>query len=53
MTVLEVLQRLLMVLDGALELLDILGAALAEGSLGLPVALLALLRRGVYLAALG
>jgi hypothetical protein len=49
---LQVLQRVLMVLDGALKLLDVLGTALAEGSLGLAVALLALLRGGIYLAAL-
>jgi hypothetical protein len=41
-TVLQVLQRLLVVLDGALELLDVLCAALAEGGLRLSVALLAL-----------
>jgi hypothetical protein len=52
-TVLEVLQRLLVVLDGALELFDVLGAALAEGSLGLAIALLALFRGGVYLTTLG
>jgi hypothetical protein len=37
------------VLDGALELLDVFGAALAEGSLGLAVALLALFRGGIDL----
>lgn len=47
---LQVLQRLLMVLDGALELLDVLCASLAEGSLGLAIALLALLGCGIYLA---
>jgi hypothetical protein len=52
-TVLQALQLLLMVLNGALQLLDVLCAALAEGGLGLSVALLALLRRGVYLTALG
>jgi hypothetical protein len=46
---LQVLQRLLVVLDGALELLDVFGAALAEGSLGLAVALLALFRGGIDL----
>jgi hypothetical protein len=51
--VLQVLQGLLMVLDSALELLDVLGAALAEGCLGLAVALLALLRGGIYLTVLG
>ena len=42
MTVLQVLQRLFMVLDRALQLLDILGPSLSEGSLCLPIALLAL-----------
>ena len=41
---LEALQVALMDADGLLELLDVLGATLAEGSLGLAVALLALLR---------
>lgn len=53
MTVLQVLQRLLMVLDGALELLDVLSSTLAKGGLGLPVSLLALLGGSVYLTALG
>lgn len=53
MTVLQVLQRLLVVLDGALQLLDVLGAALAKGGLRLPVALLALFRGGIDLTALG
>lgn len=35
--------------DGLLQLLDVLGAALAESSLGLTVSLLALLGGGVYL----
>lgn len=48
MAVLEVLQCLFMVLDSALELLDVLGASFAEGCLGLPVALLALFRSRVY-----
>jgi hypothetical protein len=51
--VLQVLQRLLVVLDSALELLDVLGAPLAEGSLSLPVALLALFRGRIYLVSLG
>jgi hypothetical protein len=38
-----------MVLDGGLELLDVLGAPLSERSLSLPVPLLALLGRGIYL----
>jgi hypothetical protein len=41
-TVLQVLQRVLMVLYGALELLDVLCAALTEGGLRLSIALLAL-----------
>jgi hypothetical protein len=48
-TLLQRLQRLFMVLDGGLELLDVLGAPLSERSLGLPVPLLALLGRGIYL----
>jgi hypothetical protein len=47
--VLQILQRLLVVLDGALELLDVFCAALTEGSLGLAVALLALFRGGIDL----
>jgi len=42
-------QRLLILLDRCLKLLDVLGAALSEGSLRLSVALLTLLRRGIYL----
>jgi hypothetical protein len=42
-TLLQVLQRLLMVLDSTLQLLDVLSTALAEGSLSLPVPLLSLL----------
>lgn len=53
MAVLQILQRLFMVLDGALQLLNVLCASLAEGCLCLPVALLALFRRGVYLEASG
>jgi hypothetical protein len=52
-TVLQVLQRLFMMLDSALELLDVLCAALTKGGLCLPIALLALFRGGVYLTALG
>ena len=48
-TLLQGLQRLFMVLDGGLELLDVLGAPLSERSLGLPVPLLALLGCGIYL----
>jgi hypothetical protein len=36
-----------MVLDCALQLLDVLGSTLAKGSLGLPVALLALFRGSI------
>jgi hypothetical protein len=50
MAVLQVLQGFLVVLDGALELLDVLCAALAKGGLGLAVALLALFRGGIDLA---
>ena len=46
---LQALQRVALLLDGGLELLDVLGAPLAEGGLRLPVALLALLRGSVYL----
>jgi hypothetical protein len=48
-TLLQGLQRVFMVLDGGLELLDVLGAPLSERSLSLPVSLLALLGRGIYL----
>lgn len=48
-TLLQGLQRLFMVLDGGFELLDVLGAPLSERRLGLPVPLLALLGRGIYL----
>lgn len=46
---LQVVQVLLVDLDRLLELLDVLGAALAEGGLGLAVPLLPLLRGGVDL----
>jgi hypothetical protein len=46
-TVLQVLQGIFMPLDGGLELLDIFSAALAEGSLSLSVALLALFGGGI------
>jgi hypothetical protein len=46
---LEILELLLMVLDGCLELLDVLSSALAKSSLGLSVPLLALFRGSVYL----
>lgn len=49
MALLQVLQGVFMVLDGGLELLDVLGASLAEGGLSLAVALLALLGGGVDL----
>ena len=42
MTVLQVLQGILMVLYGALELLDILCPSLTKGGLRLSIALLAL-----------
>lgn len=47
---LEAVQVRLMDSDSLLELLDVLGAALAESSLGLSVPLLALLGGGVYLS---
>lgn len=49
MALLQALQRLLIALDGGLQLADILGATLPEGSLGLAVALLALLGGGIDL----
>ena len=49
MTLLKSRQRLLILLDRRLKLLDILGPALSERSLRLSVALLALLRRGIDL----
>ena len=53
MTVLQILQRLFVMLDGALELLDVLCAAFTKGGLRLSIALLALLRGGINLTALG
>lgn len=47
MTLLESRQRLLILLDRRLKLLDVLGPALSEGSLRLSVALLTLFRRSV------
>lgn len=49
MTLLESRQRLLILLDRRLKLLDVLGPALSEGSLRLSVALLTLFRRSVDL----
>lgn len=46
---LETLQRILVLLDGGLELFDVFGPPLAEGSLSLTVPLLPLLGRCVYL----
>jgi hypothetical protein len=51
--VLQVLQRVFMVLNGALQLLDVLCATLTEGGLRLSVALFALFGRGIDLRALG
>lgn len=51
MALLQVLQGFLVVLDGAFELLDVLGAALAEGSLCLAIALFALLGGSIDLTA--
>ena len=48
-TLLQVLQRVFMMLDRTLELLDILGTTLAESGLRLAIALFALLRGSVYL----
>lgn len=50
MTLLQTLQRIFIALDGGLELTDILGPSLAEGSLRLSVALLTLFRGGIYLS---
>lgn len=50
MALLEILEILLMMLDGGLELLDVLGATLTEGRLCLTVTLFAFFRRGIYLA---
>lgn len=52
MVLLQGLQGLLVMLDGTLQLLDVLGATLAEGGLGLPVPLLALFRGGIDLSTL-
>ena len=49
MTLLKRLQRLLVMLDGVLQLFDVLGPPLPECGLSLTVALLALLRRGIDL----
>lgn len=46
---LQVMEVRLMNADSFLELLDVLGSSLTEGSLGLSVSLLALLGRGVDL----
>lgn len=50
MALLEILEILLMMLDGGLELLDVLGATLTEGRLCLTVTLFAFFRRGINLA---
>lgn len=50
MALLQRLQGVLIDLDGALQLLYVLCAALAKCSLGLPVPLLALFGSGIYLA---
>lgn len=50
MTLLESAQRVFILLDRCLELLDILGATFSERGLRLSIALLALLGRGVDLA---
>ena len=49
MALLQSVKSLVTMLDARLELLDVLGAALTEGRLGLSVALLPLLRRGIDL----
>jgi hypothetical protein len=49
MSSLEAVKVRLMDADGLLELLDVLGAALAEGRLGLAVTLLPLLRGSIDL----
>jgi len=46
---LQALECLFILLNGCLQLLDVFGPPLAEGRLGLSVALLALLRRGIDL----
>jgi hypothetical protein len=49
MALLEGLQRLLVDLDGALQLLYVFSPPLSESCLGLPVPLLALFGSGIYL----
>ena len=49
MTLLQVVQRPVLVLDGIFELLDVLGLPLSKCSLGLTVSLLAFLGGGIYL----
>lgn len=49
MTLLQTLQRIFIAFDGSLELTDILGPSLTEGSLRLSVTLLTLFRRGIDL----
>ena len=51
MILLKGLEGLLIALDGGLELADVLCATLAEGGLGLAVALLPLLRGSIDLTA--
>jgi len=52
-TALQVLERLLMLLDGRLELFDVFGAAFTESGLGLAIALFAFLGGGIDLASSG
>lgn len=49
MALLQICQVLLMLLDSCLELLDVLCTSFSESSLCLSVALLAFLRRSIYL----
>lgn len=49
MALLQGMKCVLMVLDGSLELLDVLGAPLTECSLSLSIPLLALFRRSIDL----
>lgn len=49
MTLLQALQGILMLLDGGLQLLDVLGPPLAKGGLGLTIPLLPLLGGGIDL----
>lgn len=51
MTILQVLQRLFVMLDGSLELLDVLCATFTKGGLRLSITLFALLRSGINLMA--